>query len=459
VISSYSTSLIEAAVARKPVWMFEPIPIPEGLYCEWYDHVDRIKSTEEFLGACGDQAEAGGDESLREWAHANLLSCGDPLQRLALRLALLVDRARGSASRLGPLPVGLETKKYFNEESHEKDSFSPADAESVTARWASLLEGQPPRDAVVRDWSLGDIVNKTMDRDDLLTDPARSLIDGLNDLVREMYGSGVAPSSWVGTLPRESIRPLGRTMGGRIRALFGERQPAYAEDAAEHKALVRGMEQRLEYQPLPGAADDRRFPWFLYWEIFWVLRQVEPLLGVGTRLLDAGGASSLFTCYLASKGHELHSVDLNERLLRNGERVASTMGWRNMFSYAMDMRALRFADGYFDHAFSICVFEHLDYDVKQGALQEIARCLKPGGMLALTFDYRNPAPGVVGVGKDPRPRNALKSEADIHRSFLKTGTFQIVGNPLFHDNGKSYLRHPLYDNAPYTFGAIFLRRV
>jgi ubiquinone/menaquinone biosynthesis C-methylase UbiE len=232
----------------------------------------------------------------------------------------------------------------------------------------------------------------------------------------------------------------------------------YEEDPGERRALARGMKQRLDYRPLPDAADDRRFPWFLYWEIYWVLRRVGPFLHPGMRLLDAGGASSLFTCYLASLGHELHSVDLNQRLLENGHRVASTMGWPAMFSYAMDMGALRFPDAYFDHAFSICVFEHLDYDVKQAALSEIARCLKPSGLLALTFDYRNPAPGVVGVGKDPRPRNSLKSESDLHRSFLSSGRFRVMGNPLFHDNAKSYLQHPRYHHEPYTFGAIFLQR-
>ena len=104
------------------------------------------------------------------------------------------------------------------------------------------------------------------------------------------------------------------------------------------------------------------------------------------------------------------------------------------------------------------MFEHLDFDVKQAALVEIARCLKPGGILSLTFDYRNLAPGVVGIGKDPRPRNALKSEADIHRSFLGTGHFELVGNPVFEDNEKSYLQHPTFDNFPYSLGAVFLKK-
>jgi SAM-dependent methyltransferase len=308
-----------------------------------------------------------------------------------------------------------------------------------------------------------------MDRDDLLAPEAAPLVAGLNDLVHTLYARGVTPSSWVVTLPQTEISgdnlvsqaPISRagtTIAARLRQVLGRRRSEHAEDPRERRALALGMKQRLDYRPLPDAADDRRFPWFLYWEIHWVRRGVGPRLQPGMRLLGAGGASSLFTCYLASLGYELHSVDLNECLLANGHRVARTMGWAGMFSYAMDMGNLRFPDAHFDHAFSIRVFEHLDYDVKQAALREIARCLKPGGLLALTFDYRNPAPGVVGAGNDPRPRNALKSEADIHRSFLSSAQFRMVGNPLFHDNRKSYLQHPSYNHGPYTFGAIFLQR-
>lgn len=83
--------------------------------------------------------------------------------------------------------------------------------------------------------------------------------------------------------------------------------------------------------------------------------------------------------------------------------------------------------------------------------------MKPGGILSLTFDYRNPAPGVVGIGKDPSARNALKSEADIQRSFLQTGLFEVVQPEAFVDNGKSYLSHPMFEGGLYTFGSIFLK--
>jgi SAM-dependent methyltransferase len=286
-----------------------------------------------------------------------------------------------------------------------------------------------------------EIINKTMSRSDLLSDEAKPVVQGINNVIRQLYAKHLYPSSWTGTLPR----------GGRVRQFIDGML-----GRAESQVGV-GMEQRLNYQPLPDAVDDGRFPWFLYWEILWVMKNTRQYLHRGMRLFDGGGTSSLFTCYLASLGFKVAAVDLNDRLVTNGNKIAQNMGW-NMHSYVMGMEQLDFPSESFDHAYSICVFEHLDYDIKQAALAEIARCLKPGGVFSITFDYRNPAPGIVGYGKDTRPRNQLKTKADIRRSFLSGGHFDLMGNQEFYDNGESYLVHHRFDHTPYTFGAIFLRK-
>jgi 2-polyprenyl-3-methyl-5-hydroxy-6-metoxy-1,4-benzoquinol methylase len=283
------------------------------------------------------------------------------------------------------------------------------------------------------------IINKTMSRMDLFEEEAKPVIDALNDLLRQLYSRNLFVSSWIGSLPNI-------TLWSRF---FGTRQ--------QNRFQNIGWEQRLNYQPLQDAVDDARIPWFLYWEIYWLLYNTKPFLRKGMRILDAGGASSLLSAYMASLGFEVHTVDLNKKLILNGNYIAKKMGWK-MYSYEMNMKQLRFPDNYFDHAYSVCVFEHLDFDIKQKALLEIARCLKPGGILGISFDYRNPAPGVHGVGKDPRPINQLSSEDDLKRTFLSTGQFGLIGNNGFYDNGESYLIHPIY-KKPYTFGSMFLRKV
>lgn len=291
-------------------------------------------------------------------------------------------------------------------------------------------------------------INKTMDRSDLLTDQAKPVVREINDLIRALYDTGLYMTSWFGTLPRE-VR-IGFSKDG-IKNLIKK-----LLRIKEVKAGVGIGNRGSAYEPLPDSADDARISWYLYWEIFWVIKN-GPQVKSNMRLLDAGGTSSLFTCYLASLGCEVHSIDINEKIVSNGNKIANVMGW-NMFSYTMNMKEMDFEDGYFDHAYSICVFEHLDYEIKQSALSEIARCLKPNGILSITFDYRNPAPAIAGCGPDISERNQLKTKKDIIRNFLSTEHFTLLGNQEFYDNGKSYLVHQQFDNAPYTFGAIFLQK-
>ena len=459
VVSSYSTSLLEASTAGKPAWMYEPLPIPDSLHCEWYEYAPRLKTPEEFVEICGTGNFSTHCVPLADWVRKNLISGYDPIERLASELSRL-SGSTTSGYRVGNLPSNLIQRKYYNQDSHEMDSFSAMEVSDLGKRWTKHLYDIETTANKNNNNEAMPIINKSMDRNDLLTPEAISLTNELNSLIREIYQHGIAPSSWVGTRPKNPIQKAKLGLKERLYSLLGNRHTGkYLVDEGEAKALDRGYVQRLHYQPLDCAEDDLRYPWFLYWEIYWVLHYMRPRLIPGMRLLDAGGASSLFTCFMASKGYEMHSVDLNESLLAHGSCIAKSMGWETMHSYCMDMRKLEFSDESFDHAFSICVFEHLDFDVKQAALSEIARCLKPGGILSLTFDYKNPAPGVVGIGKDPSPRNAIRSEADIHRSFLGTGHFELIGNPVFKDNGFSYLQHPTFDNLPYSFGAVFLKKL
>ncbi|MEJ5357660.1 MAG: methyltransferase domain-containing protein [Desulfobacterales bacterium] len=463
VVSSYSTSLIEAAVAGKPAYMLEPFSFPDSIQCEWYRHVPRILQENDFIDLCKDCNPKNVSQSLRDWAEREMLSNGDPIENLVTRMNEIVNDHKREMTEFNTSHIYQlnSEKKYFNFQTHENDLFSEEDIRIRVEIWNNTLnmgvaKKNDDRSAKMNDGAV--IINKTMSRSDLLTKDAESTVKSLNLLINTLFRKGLWMSSWVGTLPEESIeKPSLLKMLKRNYGRFINRKITVRTNEHEAKALARGIEQRLNYQALPDCADDVRFPWFLYWEIYWVLKITSPYLNPSARLFDGGGSASLFTCYLASLGYEVHSVELNRKLSRQCQKIAISMGW-NLHSYIMDMRKLDFPDEYFDHAFSICVFEHLDYDIKQAALSEIARCLKPGGIFAITFDYRNPAPGVVGYGKDTRPRNQLKSEQDIERTFLQSGHFDLMGNQGFYDNQESYLIHHRFGNTPYTFGAIFLRK-
>lgn len=275
------------------------------------------------------------------------------------------------------------------------------------------------------------LVNKSMDRDDLFAPEARETVQGIHQLIRDLYAKGQSMTSWYGSIEKPNTG-IG----------VDNRGPAY--------------------EKLPDAVDDERIPWFLYWEIEWIVRQFKGKLGPGVRVLDAGGTSSLFSFYLASLGCEVHSIDINPTLIKNSNKVAKEMGWA-LNAYAMDMARLEFKEGFFDHCFSICVFEHLDFYLKQRALVEFHRTLKPGGQVGITFDYNNPAPFVFDcMAFDDRYRNQLDSPKRVKEVFLAGGLFEFVGNQEFVDNGKRYLSPPVDAHVKnprdYSFGALVLKR-
>jgi len=251
------------------------------------------------------------------------------------------------------------------------------------------------------------IINKTMDRADLDSPQARRIVAELNDLIRTLQARGLVVSSWYGAL---DLPPAVRTL--------------------EH--VNRGM----GYEPLPDAADDSRFPWFLYWEIAWVAMHAD--FRPGQSVLDLGGSSSLFSFYLASKGCRVTTVDLQAHLVDNANCVAKAMGWA-MDNRVMDMRALAFGQQ-FDHVTSICVLEHLMPSDRKAAVAQAGACLRPGGRLSITFDYRNPARTM-----------RIASPRDVEEQFILPSGLRVRGNRVFADAGPDYLFQPFYFEQPFRF--------
>jgi len=158
VISSYSTTLIEAAVASRPSYMAEPIPIPDSLQYDWYQHVPRVTSLDQFKRAC---LSSNGEEvasELRAWAEARMLSNGDPISNLADLIRELAanrenqrpthqNRPESTIRRcLAAVAQRRRSRRdYFNRESHEKDVFEEQDVKRRVERWRSVLFPSPIR--------------------------------------------------------------------------------------------------------------------------------------------------------------------------------------------------------------------------------------------------------------------------------------------------------------------------
>lgn len=94
VISSYSTSLIEAAIAGKKILMLEPHPVPEVLAQSWHQLVPRVGTYEEFDAFIDDSevVDSYYYSPLGIWAEKNLLCGGDAVGLLVNNLEKICNK-------------------------------------------------------------------------------------------------------------------------------------------------------------------------------------------------------------------------------------------------------------------------------------------------------------------------------------------------------------------------------
>ena len=167
VMSSFSTTLLEAAVAGKPAYALEPLAFPEWQYADWLELVPHITQHDEFVAVCQDPRNVSYGEQARQWAMGELLSNGDALANLAELLASLsasltgqpvyvpppaehAGRQRVSASafywalrqraRNLLVALGLKDPEARAINMHEDDAFTEDDVAVRVARWAQALD-------------------------------------------------------------------------------------------------------------------------------------------------------------------------------------------------------------------------------------------------------------------------------------------------------------------------------
>lgn len=100
------------------------------------------------------------------------------------------------------------------------------------------------------------------------------------------------------------------------------------------------------------------------------------------RVLDAGCGGGGMPLSFAEEAGEVVAIDLSDRFIGAGTRLAQEMGIRNLSFARANGMALPFTSGAFDLVLSHAVIEH----VADAALylRECARVLKPGGWMYLS---------------------------------------------------------------------------
>jgi SAM-dependent methyltransferase len=176
-------------------------------------------------------------------------------------------------------------------------------------------------------------------------------------------------------------------------------------------------------------------------------RSPEPL-----RILDVGGAMTLPVFYLGSLGHHVTSLDIDKGLVDETNRTAARARLpvkaltTNLVSEAPSAESLG-APGGFDRAYCLCVIEHIVPPGQQAVAAAMARLLKPGGQLAITFDY----------GENARSEAPVETPADVEALRRAIG-LPLLGNQDFQDDGRRYPISRTHPEAPFTFGSLFFEK-
>lgn len=116
-----------------------------------------------------------------------------------------------------------------------------------------------------------------------------------------------------------------------------------------------------------------------------LIGRLQELVPAGARGLDAGcGAGARDVFFYWQKGYDIYGVDAVEENIREARRLHPEIAGR--VSVADLREPLDYPDASFDFATCNAVIQHIAPDIVLGVtLPELARLLKPGGVLQLMF--------------------------------------------------------------------------
>ena len=163
--SSYSTSLIESSIARRPSFMLAPQKFPEYLDADWHGMITYVETYEEFRNAaCISDADSKLNE-LGKWAQLEMMGNGDPISNLVdllnrarndevkASVAITQEQINTANQPIAKPNVGKRAvskarrvlaRMYHSvgrkpPSNHENDTISQSDIENRVARWKSVL--------------------------------------------------------------------------------------------------------------------------------------------------------------------------------------------------------------------------------------------------------------------------------------------------------------------------------
>jgi SAM-dependent methyltransferase len=172
------------------------------------------------------------------------------------------------------------------------------------------------------------------------------------------------------------------------------------------------------------------------------ISQIEPAM----RVLDFGGGSTLPVFFLAELGCDVVSVDINQQFIDYANTFAARHGL-HLTGSAHDLVTSPVpADwGTFDRIISFSVIEHLHKDAQVPMMKTLAGLLRPGGIMAVTFDFGPQAPSGW----------PLRTLQDVDLLAKESG-LRMIGNTDFQSTNHFFTIDKRFPHAKFTFGSLFL---
>lgn len=220
---------------------------------------------------------------------------------------------------------------------------------------------------------------------------------------------------------------------------------------ASMKKELSWYSKKLFLRGIPFAANGvlkRRYyvRWYKMWEYARSLAHLD--IKSEKRVLDFGGGATLPVFYLAEKGTEVTSVDINEKLTEHTNRTSKRMGWKLRGSTVNLCESEVPAEwGMFEYIITFCTIEHLNTDCQHSVLRKMADLLADGGVMVITFDYGEEAP----------TENPLRKPSDVEK-LIRISGLDVVGNHNFLDTGTRFKLRNRKRYYSYTFGSLFLKK-
>ncbi|MGH9815254.1 MAG: class I SAM-dependent methyltransferase [Candidatus Acidiferrales bacterium] len=168
----------------------------------------------------------------------------------------------------------------------------------------------------------------------------------------------------------------------------------------------------------------------------------------GMRVMDFGGGGTLPVFWLAACGAEVLCLDVDEALAEWTNRVARQREWKlKATTHDLTREAAPAEWGGFDAVISFSVLEHIPTELQRVALARLAGLLRPGGVMALTFDY----------GADAAQPFAIRDEAGVAGLVAATG-LHFIDPRGFVDTGERFALDKRHAARTFTFGSLVLKK-